>query len=249
MNSYRTALITGATSGFGHEIAVTLAKLGIHIIATGRRLERLEQLHKGHPNITPFQLDVTDQKQVEDLHARLIEQDLLPDILINNAGLALGLEPADQVDINDWETMIDTNIKGLLYCTRTFTPNMRKNNFGYVINIGSTAGNWPYPGGNTYGATKAFVTQFSRNLRSDFAGTDIRVTCLEPGMAETEFSMVRFKGEKEKADKLYEGKKPLVASDIASIIGFLISLPRHVNVNTLEVMPTCQSWAPLIVTK
>ncbi len=199
MIKYQTALVTGATSGFGKAISITLAELGLKVIACGRRADRLKELSDSHSNISGFTLDVCNHKEVTDLFETLSSQKLLPDILVNNAGLALGLAAADQTNLDDWERMIDTNIKGLTYLTRTFSPSMRNKNLGYIINIGSIAGSWPYAGGNTYGATKAFVSQFSRNLRCDFSGTNIKVTCIEPGLAQTEFSVVRFEGDAQKA--------------------------------------------------
>jgi len=171
------------------------------------------------------------------------------DILVNNAGLALGLEPAHETSLDDWDAMIDTNIKGLAYCTRFILPGMVARNRGHIVNIGSTAGAWPYPGGNVYGGTKAFVEQFSRNLRADLLGTRVRVTCLAPGMAETDFSLVRFKGDAEKAAKVYAGTDPLTADDVAGIVGWVAGLPSHVNVNTLEVMSIDQTWGPFAVNR
>jgi 3-hydroxy acid dehydrogenase/malonic semialdehyde reductase len=169
------------------------------------------------------------------------------DILLNNAGLALGLGPAHETDLDEWETMVDTNIKGLLYMTRQILPAMVARKTGHIINLGSIAGSWPYPGGNTYGATKAFVQQFSRNLRADLAGTGIRVTNIEPGLAESEFSVVRFAGDAEKAAKVYEGTQPLTPGDIAEIIYWTASRPAHVNINAVEVMPVCQSWGNFVI--
>ena len=214
---------------------------------TGRREEKLQELKSElkECDIFTLNLDVRDKdavfKAIENLPSEY--QDI--DILVNNAGLALGLEKAPDALLEDWDTMIDTNIKGLLYITKAVLPNMVKRKTGYIFNLGSIAGNWPYEGGNVYGATKSFVQQFSFNLRTDLKGTNIRVTNIEPGFAKTEFSNVRFKGDTEKADAVYEGMKPLVASDISNIIFTLSALPEHVNVNSLEVMPTAQSWAGL----
>ncbi|MCB1174513.1 MAG: SDR family NAD(P)-dependent oxidoreductase, partial [Leptospiraceae bacterium] len=168
-------------------------------------------------------------------------------ILVNNAGLALGLENAYQAELNDWETMVNTNIKGLLYLTRSLLPGMVERGRGDIVNIGSIAGNWPYPGSNVYGASKAFVQQFSRNLRSDLQGKGVRVMNLEPGMAETNFSNTRFKGDLEQASKVYSRTRALQADDIAQMIVWMCGLPRHVNINTLEVMPTDQAWGPFAV--
>jgi 3-hydroxy acid dehydrogenase / malonic semialdehyde reductase len=192
-------------------------------------------------------LDVQKRRDVEKNLGNLPETFSHVDVLINNAGLALGMETAYEADINDWETMVDTNIKGLMYCTHALLPGMVARNRGHIINIGSTAGDWPYPGGNTYGATKAFVKQFSRNLRADLLGKAIRVTNIEPGMAESEFSLVRFKGNAEKASRVYEGTKALTPEDIAEIIHWVVNVPPHVNINRIEVMPTCQSWGHLAV--
>jgi 3-hydroxy acid dehydrogenase/malonic semialdehyde reductase len=166
---------------------------------------------------------------------------------VNNAGLALGLEPADKTDLDDWDTMVDTNIKGLMYCTHKLLPKMRERKQGYILNIGSIAGNWPYPGGNVYCASKAFVKQFSLALRTDLLGSAIRVTNIEPGNAETEFSNVRFKADEQRADKVYQGTVALTAQDIADTIWWLVNTPKHVNVTTMEIMPTEQANGPLAV--
>ena len=241
----KTILITGATSGFGAACARRFAANGWQLVLTGRRKERLEEMKKelGDSVTAALTLDVRQGQAVADAFRDLPDID----VLLNNAGLALGLEPAWEVDLNDWETMIDTNIKGVMYCTRAILPDMVKRNTGHVINIGSTAGSWPYPGGNVYGATKAFVEQFSRNLRADLLGTRVRVTYLAPGMAETEFSKVRFKGDEEKAAQVYDATEPLRAEDIAEIVYFAATLPPHVNVNALEVMSVNQSWGHLAV--
>lgn len=171
------------------------------------------------------------------------------DILVNNAGLALGLEPAHQADLTDWNRMVDTNIKGLYLMTRKILPGMVERKSGHIINIGSIAGNYAYPGGNAYGATKAFVKQFSRNLRADLLGTQVRVTNIEPGLAETEFSLVRFHGDKDKADNVYKGANPLTAEDIAESVLWAAEQPQHVNINSIELMPTSQAWAALAIDK
>lgn len=239
-----TILITGASSGFGAACARRFAAGGWRLIISGRRVDRLRQLEQelagAVQSIVP--LDVRDRASVT---AQLAELEV--DVLLNNAGLALGLEPAWQVDPEDWETMVDTNVKGVIHCTRTLLPGMVARNRGHIVNIGSTAGSWPYPGGNVYGATKAFVEQFSRNLRADLLGTLVRVTYLAPGMAETEFSAVRFKGDVDRAEQVYAGAKPLRAEDIAELVWFIVNLPGHVNVNALEVMSIDQSWGPLAV--
>jgi NADP-dependent 3-hydroxy acid dehydrogenase YdfG len=239
-----TILITGATSGFGAACARRFACEGQQLILAGRRRERLEQLRDelGAAVTELLVLDVRDRRAVAEMLAGA-----KVDVLLNNAGLALGLEPAWEVDLDDWETMVDTNVKGVMYCTRAVLPGMVARNHGHVINIGSTAGSWPYPGNNVYGATKAFVEQFTRNLRADLLGTRVRATCLAPGMAQTEFSNVRFKGDEARADRVYAGAEPLRAEDIAELAWLVTSLPEHVNVNTLEVMSIDQSWGHLAV--
>ncbi|ODN42982.1 SDR family NAD(P)-dependent oxidoreductase [Piscirickettsia litoralis] len=241
-----TILITGATSGFGRTTAELFANKGWNLIVTGRRSQYLKELKttlSQKAAVHTITLDVrnTDEvfKALENLPTPLNNID----VLINNAGLALGLETADQANLNDWHQMIDTNITGLVNVTRAVLPQMRKANQGYIINIGSIAANTPYTGGNVYGATKAFVDQFTKNLRTDLIGTKIRATNIAPGLAETEFSIVRFKGDKGRADQVYKDLKPLTAQDIANTIGWLVDTPEHVNVNYLEVMPTCQTWA------
>ena len=241
----QTILITGATSGFGEACARLFSRKGWNLVLTGRRKKRLEKLKKElNANCFLLPRDVRDRDAVKNDIENLPYEYKDIDLLVNNAGLALGLESADKVDLEDWETMVDTNIKGLLYYTRYILPTMVQRNKGHIINMGSVAGNWPYPGGNVYGATKAFVKQFSNNLRSDLHGTDIRVSNIEPGLAETEFSVVRFKNNKKKADDFYKGTKPLSGEDIANIVYWLFTQPPHININRIEVMPTCQSCGP-----
>ena len=241
----KTILITGATSGFGKASAEYFAAQGWELILTGRRRERLEQLEKklGASIRQVITLDVRDRDQVFEQLGSLVDVD----VLLNNAGLALGLEPAWDVNIDDWEVMVDTNIKGLMYCTRAVLPQMVKRGSGHIVNIGSTAGAWPYPGGNVYGGTKAFVQQFSRNLRADLLGNNIRVTNLAPGMAESEFSEVRFKGNVEQAAKVYQGAKPLLPQDIAETVYWIVNRPAHVNINAIEMMPVDQAWGPFSI--
>ena len=244
----KTAVITGATSGFGRSCAERFAEEGWKLVLIGRRAKRLEEMWKElsvKTDILTITLDVQDRGKVFETFESLPVDFSKIDVLVNNAGLAMGLAPAFKADINDWDTMIDTNIKGLVYCTRALLPGMVKRNAGQIINIGSISGNWPYPGGNVYGATKAFVQQFSRNLRADLHGTKIRVTNLEPGIAETEFSIVRFKGDEERADKVYKDVQALKAGDISDIVWWIANTPEHINVNQIEVMPTCQTWGPL----
>jgi len=242
-------LITGASSGFGAACAREFARKGCVLVLVARRLERLQALQQELAPAETYiaQLDVTAPKALEAVFDSLPEKCREIDVLINNAGLALGIEPAQEANFDDWQTMVDTNITGLLRVTRFFLPGMVKRNCGHIINIASTAASWPYPGGNTYGATKAFVQQFSRGLRADLLGTKLRVTTLSPGMAETEFSDVRFKQDKAKADAVYNNVQPLSAKDIADIIVWICSVPAHVNINSLEVMPVCQSWGPLAI--
>ena len=246
----KTILITGASSGFGAAAARVFAEGGNRLVLAARRLEPLLDLQRELADralIYPLHLDVRDRTAVEAALSALPAEFSEIDLLVNNAGLALGLEPAHQASLDDWDTMIDTNIKGLTYVTRCLLPGMVARNRGHVVNIGSTAAAWPYVGGNVYGGTKAFVEQFSRNLRSDLFGTRVRVTCIAPGMAETEFSQVRFKGDQQKADKVYAGCEPLTAGDVAGIIKWVSEQPEHVNVNHMEVMSIHQSWAPLAV--
>jgi hypothetical protein len=245
-----TIFITGASAGFGAACARVLAGQGTRLVLAARRIDPLLKLQEelsGPAEVHIIPLDVRDREAVQGAIASLPGRFREIDVLINNAGLALGLEPAHQVDLDDWDTMVDTNIKGLMYCTRFVLPGMVARNRGHIVNISSTAGAWPYPGGNVYGGTKAFVTQFSRNLRCDLLGTRVRVTCIQPGMAETEFSQVRFKGDEGKAAGVYQGTEPLRAEDIAETVRWVISQPPHVNVNTLEVMSIDQAWGPFAI--
>lgn len=247
----KIVLVTGATSGFGEATATKFAIAGYKVIVTGRRNERLEALKNklSKYDILPLCFDVSKKEEVFQAIASLPQAYKNIDILVNNAGLALGLERANEANLDDWEKMIDTNIKGLLYVTKAVLPIMVERKTGYIFNLSSTAASWPYEGGNVYGATKAFVKQFSLNLRTDLKGTHVRVTNIEPGFSLTEFSDVRFKGDTQKAHKLYENTTPLLAEDIAQTIFTLAELPEHVNVNRIEIMPTCQSYAGLVVEK
>lgn len=242
-------LVTGATAGFGESITRRFVQQGHKVIATGRRQERLQELKDelGESIIT-LQLDVRNRAAIEQAMEQLPAQWRNIDVLVNNAGLALGMEPAHKADPDDWETMIDTNNKGLVYMTRAVLPGMVERNRGHIINIGSTAGSWPYAGGNVYGATKAFVRQFSLNLRADLHKTAIRVTDIEPGLVGgTEFSNVRFKGDDGKVEKTYENANALTAEDVTEAVWWVATLPKHVNINTLEMMPVSQSFAGLSV--
>ena len=245
-----TVVITGASSGFGRAAAKRFASEGYRLVLMARRLERLTDLASSleeEAQCHVVELDVRDSGAVSEAFATLPELFHQPDILINNAGLALGLSGADAVELDDWETMVDTNIKGLMYCTRACLPMMVEQGRGHVINMGSVAANWPYPGGNVYGGTKAFVQQFTRNLRADLLGKGVRATVIEPGMCETEFSVVRFSGDQSKAAAVYEGMKPLSAEDIADVIVWVALRPAHVNINQIELMPVEQSWSPFAV--
>ncbi len=248
----KTIFITGASAGFGAACARIFAEEGNRLVLSARRSDPLLALQrelsdKADVHIIP--LDVRDRQAVKGAVESLPEHFSNIDVLINNAGLALGLEPAHRVDLDDWETMVDTNIKGLMYCTRLILPGMVARNCGHIINLGSVAGSWPYPGGNAYGATKAFVEQFSLNLRCDLLGTKVHVTCIQPGMAETEFSKTRFKGDDKKAAQVYSGTEALTAEDIAETIHWVVNRPAHVNINTLELMSVDQAWGPFAINR
>ncbi|MCG4256286.1 SDR family NAD(P)-dependent oxidoreductase [Acetobacter senegalensis] len=244
----KTALVTGATAGFGHAIALRLVKEGFRVIATGRRQERLDALAKeAGENLLPFKLDVTDLAAVKALPGSLPEGWQQVDVLVNNAGLALGLEKAWETKPSDWEQMIATNVTGLVEITRALLPGMVDRNAGHVISLGSTAGTYPYPGSNVYGATKAFVDLFMRNLRSDLLGKQVRATNIAPGLCGgSEFSQVRL-GDNQKAAAVYEHTKPLLPEDIAETVAWVLKLPPHVNINMVEMMPICQAAAGLAV--
>lgn len=241
--------VTGATSGFGEEMARKFARHGHKVIATGRRRDRLDILTQELGDaILPIAMDVTSKASITDALAALPAEWHAIDVLINNAGLALGTEPAQQASLDEWETMIETNCKGLVVMTRLLLPDMVARGSGTIINIGSIAGTYPYPGGNVYGATKAFVDQFTRNLRADLAGTGVRATNIAPGLAGgTEFSNVRLRGNDAAAAKVYEGTVPLTAADVAEAAYWVASLPAHVNINHIEMMPTCQGLAPFAI--
>lgn len=244
-----TAVVTGATAGFGRAIVQGLHEVGFHVVALGRRKERLEELAATLDTTRLWWqvLDVRNQKALAALPSALPVGWPPVSVLVNNAGLALGLEPAQQAVLEDWETMVDTNIKGMLHATHAFLPGMAQRGLGHVVNMGSVAAHYPYPGGSTYGGTKAFVAQFSKGLRSDLLGTAVRVTTIEPGLCETEFSQVRFKGDKERAAAVYQGTKPLSAEDVAQAVLWVLGLPAHVNINSIELMPVCQAWGPFAI--
>ncbi|MFE0020246.1 SDR family NAD(P)-dependent oxidoreductase [Amycolatopsis sp. NPDC059021] len=229
-------VVTGASSGFGAAIARRFAAEGAEVIGAARRTERLATLD----GVRPLELDVRDRVAAQRALAALDDVD----VLVNNAGLALGLEPANAASLDDWDRMIDTNCKGLVYCTHALLPGMVERGRGHVVTIGSVAAGYAYPGANVYGASKAFARQFSLNLRSDLHGTGVRVTCVEPGLAGgTEFSEVRFHGDRDRAREVYEGVRPLTPEDIAEAVYWVATQPAHVNVNLLEVMPVAQSPA------
>lgn len=241
--------VTGASAGFGEAIARAFVRGGHRVVATARRKDRLQALAQELGDaLLPLELDVRDRAACEALPSQLPAEWAAIDVLVNNAGLALGLEPAHQASLDDWQTMIDTNCTGLVQVTRALLPGMVERNRGHVFNLGSIAGTWPYAGGNVYGATKAFVRQFSLNLRADLAGKAIRVTDIEPGLCGgTEFSAVRFHGDTDKAAKVYQDVQPLTAEDIADTIYWIATRPAHVNINTIEMMPVAQSFAGLSV--
>ncbi|UYG00251.1 MULTISPECIES: SDR family NAD(P)-dependent oxidoreductase [unclassified Halomonas] len=246
-----SVLITGATSGFGRAAAYRFAKAGWSLILTGRREERLKALEdelKDQVDVLTLTLDVRDSEAVAQAFKDLPEKFLPLTCLINNAGLALAPEPSQKVDLKDWHTMIDTNITGLVNVTHAALPKLIEHGEGAsILNLGSVAGQWPYPGGHVYGASKAFVQQFGYNLRCDLQGTGVRVTDLAPGMAETEFTLVRTKGDQAASDALYRGTTPLQAEDIAEQLFYLATLPAHININRLEIMPVRQAWSPFNV--
>jgi 3-hydroxy acid dehydrogenase/malonic semialdehyde reductase len=247
-----TVFITGATAGIGAACARRFAAEGARLVLTGRRADRLAEIKRELEGTRKIEahtlvLDVRERKAVEQAIAALPASFAAIDVLINNAGLALGIEPAQQVALEDWEGMVDTNVKGLLYVTRTILPGMIARERGHIVNLGSVAGTYPYPGGNVYCGTKAFVHQFSLALRSDLLGTGLRVTCIEPGMVETEFAEVRFKGDKGKAKQVYAGMQPMTAADIAETIHWCVSRPAHLNINTLELMPVDQAFGPFAI--
>lgn len=240
-----TVLVTGATAGFGAAVCRRFAVAGARVVATGRRRERLDALRKElGERVHAAVLDVRDRTATDALAASLPADFSKIDVLVANAGLALGLDPAQKADPADWEEMVDANVKGLMYTVRAFLPAMTERGSGHVVVLGSVAADTPYPGGNVYGASKAFAGQFARNLRCDLLGTGVRVTDVAPGLAETEFSLVRFKGDAEKAAKPYAGLQPLTGPDVAEAVYWAATQPAHVNICRVEMMPVAQAHGP-----
>ncbi len=238
-------LVTGATSGFGKAIAERFASLGANIIITGRRAERLEVSEamlkeKYGIQVLGYCFDVREKDRVIMMGNDLAERGIVPDVLVNNAGLAAGKEKIHEGIFDDWERMIDTNIKGLLYVTRVVLPGMVERNSGHIINIGSTAGHIVYPEGNVYNATKFAVKALNEAINLDLAGTNLRCCSIDPGAAETEFSLVRFHGDKSKAGSVYKGYQPLTADDVADAVAYVCGTPPHVNITNLVMYPTAQ---------
>lgn len=242
-------VVTGASSGIGAAVARRFGKAGYRVVLIARRLDRLKQLQREIEAPTHlYELDVCFKEAVAEVMADVEKKGPIA-ILVNNAGVAFGLEPAYEAKLDEWEQCVTVNINGLLYCTRAVLPHMVARNFGHVINLGSVAGHYPYPGGNVYGATKAFVHQFSLNLRADLLGTRVRVSCIEPGMTQTEFSDVRFRGDQSRAQKVYANTEPLTAEDIAETIYFCTALPERANINNIEIMPLMQAPTHLAVVR
>ena len=244
-----TILVTGATAGFGAAMVRRFVRDGHRVVAAARRADRLQALHRElGAAVFPLVLDVTDAGAVAALPDSLPPEWREVDVLINNAGLALGLDPAQKARLADWERMVAVNVSGMMRMTHALLPSMVARNRGHIINISSTAAIYPYPGGHVYGASKAFVTQFSLNLRADVVGLSVRVTDLEPGLVGgTEFSVNRFGGDTARAGAVYAGTVPLTADDIAEAVSWVIGLPAHMNINRMEIMPTCQAPGPLVI--
>lgn len=241
--------VTGATAGFGETIARRFIAAGHQVVGTGRRRDRLEALATQlGTQFLPLTFDVGERSEVEKAIAGLPDSFRSIDILVNNAGGAIGLDPAQKADLEDWEAMVRSNVNGVLYCTRALLPGMVERNRGHVINIGSVAAEFPYPGGNVYGAAKAFVHQFSYGLRADLIGTGVRVTDIQPGLVGgTEFSQVRFKGDEKRAATVYEGATALTPDDVADAVEWAATRPAHVNINVIQLMPVSQAFGPLAV--
>lgn len=241
-------MITGATGGIGTALAQRFARAGCQLILTSRSPKRLEKLQKSLPDVKvyPCILDLCDHSTVQHKITQILQKFSHLDVLINNAGLALGFDPAYQASLQDWYTMIDTNNHALVTCTHIILQAMVRRGQGHIINIGSTVGSYPYPYGNVYSASKAFVNLFSSTLRADLLGTRIRVTSIEPGKTKTNFSLVRFKGDQKRAEKVYANSKPLSPEDVAEATFWTATLPQHININCLEIMPTAQAFGPLL---
>ena len=248
----KIALVTGATSGIGKACALTLAKLGYDLIATGRRTERLEELKNELPNdirFLPLVFDVRDRKEVDRLLTHLPSDWASIDVLINNAGNAHGLDPIQTGNVDDWDAMLDINVKGLLYVSKAIIPGMTERNSGHIINIGSIAGKEVYPNGNVYCASKHAVDALTNGMRMDLNPFGIKVMGIHPGLVETEFSLVRFKGDEKRAGTVYQGYSPLLAQDIADIVEFALTRPPHVVLADVVVLPTAQASATVIKKK
>ena len=246
----KIVLVTGASSGIGAACAEAFAEQGAKILMAARRLERLKELSKKLPSESfSVKLDVTDRSQVDSLLNTLPKKWQEIDILVNNAGLSRGLDKLHEGHVQDWEEMIDANIKGLLYVTRAILPAMVKRGRGHIINLGSTAGHEVYQGGNVYCATKHAVKALSQGLKMDLVGTAIRVSSVDPGLVKTEFSMVRFHGDVERAKKVYQGLEPLTPRDVADVVVFCATGPAHVNINDVVMMPVAQASATLVSRK
>src|ERR1700730_16050936 len=244
------AFVTGTSSGFGAATARRFAKDGTRVVATARRIDRLKPLKEEYGDlIWPVTLDVRDRAQVESVVAGLPPEFASIDVLVNNAGLSLNLEPAYKVPLEDWETMVDTNIKGLLYCTRLILPGMVARGRGHVVTDGSVRAMSPSPGRTVYALHNPFVKQFSHNLRADLLGTAVRVTDIEPGLSETEFYIVRFKGDEQRAATIYSGTNPRKAEDIADAVHWVTARPAHVNIDTISMMPVCQAFSPFSISR
>ncbi|BFM06493.1 SDR family NAD(P)-dependent oxidoreductase [Halioxenophilus aromaticivorans] len=249
----QTVCITGATSGFGRATAIKFAQAGWQLLLIGRRQERLAELEQqlaASTQVATLALDVRDTAQCQAQLAKL-PANLAPlKCLINNAGLALGTAPAQDCDLDQWHTMIDTNVKGLTTITKALLPALIETGRGAsILNLGSVAGTYPYPGGNVYCGTKAFVEQFSKAIRCDLLGTGVRVTNLAPGMSESEFTLVRTGGNQQAYDDLYQGVEAIQPGDVADTLLYLAQLPAHLNINQLEIMPVQQAWSPFAVNR
>lgn len=247
----KLALVTGASAGIGQACARRFAALGADVVLWARRLDRLEQeaeaLHRTHGvTVRTAAVDVREAAAVDHAAAALVAEGAIPDILLNNAGLASGLSALQEGDPADWDVMIDTNVKGLLYVTHAFLPPMVRRGRGHVVNLGSLAGHQTYPKGNVYAATKFAVRALTEGLALDLAGTPIRVSSVDPGLVETEFSVVRFHGDAARAKRTYQGMQPLTAEDIAEVVSFVVGLPEHVNILQVVLMPTAQRSTQIV---